>query len=422
MFFFYNFLINISYPIYAIIIYLRTFIGKEDKKRFIEKILISKKKLLNKNNKKIIWFHSASIGEIKSIIPVIKELLKNKNYNIILTSVTLSSSIIFRKEFKKNKNIFHRFLPFDKKSLVQKFLFRWSPNLIIFVDSEIWPNFFQQINIKNIPLILLNARITNKTMNKWLVLKKFSNKVFSFINLSLASSLSSYKNLKKLGVKKIKYFGNLKFILKPDKNIKFKNSTIRSLKNIKVWSAAITHSGEDEVCLLAHKKVLAYFKNSLLIIIPRHISRTSNIQKKSNQLNFKTQVLNKETVIKKGTQVVIVNYFGSIQKYYSCSNSVFIGKSLLNKFRDEGGQNPLEAVYQGCKIYYGPFVYNFKEIYEYLSKKSLAKKTINSHELSKELIKDLQKSKRINSNRSKEIQSYGSRIFKLSVNELKKYL
>ena len=162
----YRHLINILFPIIIIIISLRVWFKKEDKIRFKEKLFISSFNIIRNRDKKLIWFHVASIGELKSIITLINFLNKQDKFQFLITTVTLSSSLLFHKEFSNEKNIFHKFFPIDKMSLVKKFMNDISPNFAIFIDSEIWPNFIFEIKKRNIPLILLNARISKKTFLK----------------------------------------------------------------------------------------------------------------------------------------------------------------------------------------------------------------------------------------------------------------
>ena len=158
MLFIYRLLTFILFPIFIILMFLRSFFKKEDRKRFKEKIFTSSFSCDRDFNKKLYWFHAASIGELNSIIPLIKKL-NNKNIEFLITTVTLSSSLIVKKKLYKYKNIKHRFFPLDAKHLVKSFLKSWNPNLICFIDSEIWPNFISEINKRKIPLALINGRI-----------------------------------------------------------------------------------------------------------------------------------------------------------------------------------------------------------------------------------------------------------------------
>ena len=137
----YRSIINILFPIIIIFVLVRTLLNKEDKVRFKEKLFSSSFNVLRDKKKKLIWFHAASIGELNSIIPLVNKLNKEREFDFLITTTTLSSSNLMKQKLFRDKNIIHRFLPIDKLSLVKKFLDEWSPNLIFFVDSEIWPNF-----------------------------------------------------------------------------------------------------------------------------------------------------------------------------------------------------------------------------------------------------------------------------------------
>ena len=199
----YRYLINIFFPIIIILIFIRTKFNKEDKFRFKEKLFSSSFNIIRHKNKKLIWFHAASIGELMSIIPLIRKLNKDNKFQFLITTITLSSEKLINKHFSGEKNIIHRFFPIDKPSLITKFLSKWSPNLIVFVDSEIWPNFLLEINKKKIPLILLNARITKKSFLRWNSITKIAEKVFKTFDLCIPSSEESKKYLEKLKVKKL---------------------------------------------------------------------------------------------------------------------------------------------------------------------------------------------------------------------------
>ena len=163
MLFIYRFLTFFLFPLFALLIFLRKIIKKEDSNRFKEKIFSSFFSSNRNYNKKLYWFHAASIGEVLSIMPLIDELNeKNTNLDFLITTVTLSSSNLINEKLLEYKNITHRFFPLDSNHLVKKFLDQWMPDIVCFVDSEIWPNFLIEIKKRNIPLALVNARITKR--------------------------------------------------------------------------------------------------------------------------------------------------------------------------------------------------------------------------------------------------------------------
>ncbi|MFL2882859.1 MAG: 3-deoxy-D-manno-octulosonic acid transferase [Pelagibacteraceae bacterium] len=420
MFIIYQALTIIFYPIFTLIIYIRKFIGKEDTIRFKEKIFLPPSSEYFKD-KKIIWFHGASIGEIQSVIPIINYFLDKKELKILITSSTLSSGKMIENEFSKNENIFHYYFPFDANFLINGFLNNFKPNAVVFIDSEIWPNFMREIKKREIPLILINGRITKKTFKRWSFVKSFSNNIFSLFDLVLASSKESFKHLLELNCKNIKFFGNLKFITKEKtKNL---DKTLRNFfDNRKVWCAASTHRGEEVICLKAHREIKNIYPELVTIIIPRHISRIKEIFSECKKMNLQAQVLNNDEAINEKTEVILINSFGVLNQYYNYCKSVFIGKSLCKKLIAVGGQNPLEASRSGCKIYVGPYVYNFNEIYIYLESIGIVERINNEFELSSKIINDLKSPKTINSDNLNKIKILGNEIFDKSIKELLKFI
>ena len=233
----YRFLTIFFYPVFIVIIFFRKFFNKEDKKRYKEKIFSTSFSPVNRKQKKLIWFHAASIGEVQSIFPVVSKLNKeNENLDFLITTVTLSSGILVNKKFKNNQNIYHRYFPIDVIFLVRKFLDEWRPDLVLFVDSEIWPNFILEIDKREIKSAVINARITKKSFNKWMLVPRLAKKIFNSFELCLAASMESKKYLKKLNAKNLKYYGNLKLSSSVKfKEVKDKNKII--FKNRKIWCA-----------------------------------------------------------------------------------------------------------------------------------------------------------------------------------------
>ena len=356
----YRILINLIILVSPFIIIYRLIKKKEDLKRFKEKFCFFSK---SKKKGKLIWFHGASVGELLSIVPILEKLDKdNKVQQILVTSNTLSSSKIINKfKFKK---IIHQFYPIDSNFLTKKFLNHWSPSSVFFIDSEIWPNMINNLNKNNIPITLLNARITKKTFKKWIFLKNFSKKIFGKINLCLASSHETKNYLKKLGAKNIKFIGNIKFSQSENGISEISEKLKKFLNSKKTWCASSTHFSEEQFCGHVHKKLKLKYENLLTIIIPRHIDRVDKIKDDLKKLGLKIHLHEPEKKIQKDTDIYIVNAFGKTKSFYKICKNVFLGGSLVN----HGGQNPLEATRYGCNILHGPNIHNFKEIYKLLKK------------------------------------------------------
>ena len=418
----YRILTTLLYPLFVILIYLRKFYKKEDLRRYKEKIFSSHFNVDKKNNKKLIWLHAASIGELKSIIPIINQLNRNyKKLEFLITTTTLSSSNLSKIELGKIKNARHRFFPLDVGFLIEKFLRLWKPDLIFLVDSEIWPNLILNAKKNGVPLALLNARITSKTAKKWMMFPKSARKIFTSFKFCLTSNLETKKFLSKFNIKNVFFNGNIKLINTIDvNNIKGRNDNFLIKKRF--WVAASTHSGEEFFCLKTHSLLKKKYKDMITIIAPRHIDRVHRIKLMSDNMNFNVQILKKNEKIIKGKEIIIINSFGILQEYFKCAKSVFIGKSLIKKLENDGGQNPIDAAKLGCKIYHGPYVYNFKEIYNILNKKKISKKVKNIKDLSSNLIKDLKNVKKKQNQITKGFNNLGKKTLIATMKDINNFI
>ena len=188
MFLAYKFLTSLLYPFLLILIFIRKYFNKEHQIRYKEKIFISHFKVNRKDETKLIWFHAASIGEFKSIVPIIEGLIKIDNIEILITTTTLSSGNLAEKIFKNFDKIHHRFIPLDVNFLIERFFREWRPFRIILVDSEIWPNLILTAKKNKIPLALINARLTKKTFSRWMRFPNTAKKIFNIFDLCLASN------------------------------------------------------------------------------------------------------------------------------------------------------------------------------------------------------------------------------------------
>ncbi len=391
MFIAYKLLTILIYPFLFLLILLRKKVNKEHPQRYKEKILSSCYNVKRNKNSRLIWFHAASIGEFKSILPIIEKLnYDNGKYDFLITTITLSSSQIADLELKRFNNVEHRFFPFDVSFLINKFLTLWKPDIIFLVDSEIWPNLILQAKNKNIPIGLINARITEKTFKRWMIFKNSAKKLFNLFDLCLTSNLETKKYLQSLNAKNIYFNGNIKLICRtnPNKTLKSNNQLF---SNRRIWLAASTHKGEEDFCLKVHLLIKKKYEDIITVIAPRHIDRVKKIKKDCEKLNLSTQILNNGEEIAENKEVILVNSFGILDFFFENLKSVFIGKSILKRLEKVGGQSPIDAAKFGCKIYHGPYVYNFREIYDLLEKNKISKQIFNHNELSESLMLDLEK-------------------------------
>jgi len=405
MFFLYQLILTLLiFTIAPLIFFYRIFKNKEDKKRFIEKLSLS---TIKRKKGKLIWFHGASVGELLSIIPLIRHYEKDKSIQqILVTSSTLSSSKVLKKfSFKKT---IHQFYPIDHLYFVNKFITYWKPNISIFIESELWPTMFKKIYKENIPLILLNARITKKTFQRWKKINLFSKNIFNKVSVSYPQNLETKKYLKKLNFLKIKFLGNLKFA-EDNENFDKKYDYLKfKFKNKRIWVASSTHKNEEIFCAKAHLELKKKFKNLLTIIIPRHVHRANEIKREINNLNLNIVTHSSKRKSLDNIDIYLVDTFGETQIFHDIGSSVFLGGSIIKR----GGQNPLEAARYGSKIFHGPNIDNFIDVYKLLNKFKISRKVKTPKELASLLIF------KKNKNQGIKIRNIGKKILNKTIKEL----
>ena len=421
MYFWYRLFTYLFYPFAPIYLYFRKIKKKEDSISYKEKLSRIE---ITREEGFLIWFHVASVGEAMSILPLIESCIEEKKIDkILLTSITLSSGNVLKKRFSQNVKVFHQFLPLDISVWTNKFLDHWKPNLSIFIDSEIWPNLISQISKKKIPLLLINARITKKSFDRWKLIISFAKKIFEKFDLCIASNKESESFLKILGAKNIKNYGNLKFSkIKTELNNKLDSDFLIKIENRKIWCGASTHPTEEILCAKSHLKIKEKYKNILTIIIPRHIDRIKTIYEELSKLNLKIVLSSNLSQVDAKTDVILVDSYGESLKFYNISKYVFLGKSLTTSLTKDSGQNPIEPARLGCKIFHGPYVSNFAEIYKYFNELGISKEVNSSNELSLSLVKEFKDNKPKNPEITEKIETYGQNILNNVTMEIKKYI
>ena len=421
MYYWYRFFTYLFYPFAPIYLYFRKIRKKEDPVRYKEKL---SKINIERGEGFLVWFHVASIGEAMSILPLIDRCTKEKSINkILITSITLSSGKILERKYIGNHKINHQFLPLDIIFPINKFLDHWKPNLSIFIDSEIWPNLILKISQKKIPLLLVNARITKKSFDRWKFAINFAKKIFGKFSLCIAANKESEDFLKILGSKNIKRFGNLKYSnIKDNSKKELDLNFVNEIKNRKIWCAASTHPTEEILFANAHIKIKKNYSDIFTIIIPRHVDRVQSINEELLKLNMNVVLSSKLNEVNDKTDILLVDSYGEATKFYNISKYVFLGKSLPKSLMNDSGQNPIEPARLGCKILHGPYISNFIEIYDYLKKLNITKEINSSDELSLFLVEEFKQNKPKNHEIAEKIENYGENILNNVIAELKKYI
>ena len=279
-----------------------------------------------------------------------------------------------------------------------------------------------QASQKKISLLLVNARITRKSFNRWKLIINFAKKVFEKFDLCIASNKESENFLKVLGSKYIKNHGNLKFSNIKSDTKKLDLNFMNQVKDRKVWCAASTHPSEEIICAETHLEIKKNYNNILTIIIPRHINRVKRIKEELIKFNLKVILSSELNNFDNNTDIILIDSYGESLKFYNISKYVFLGKSLVESLAKDSGQNPIEPARLGCKILHGPYVSNFAEPYDYLKKLGVAKKVNNANELGLSLVEELKRDEPKNQEIAEKIENYGQNILNNVIIELKKYI
>ena len=352
--FIYTFLIILSLPFALLRILL-----KDTKSSSWTRKLKNQLGYVPKTSGKVIWFHCVSVGEFNAAKPLIDKIfLKFPLHQIVITTTTITGSEAVENHYKKR--VIHCFFPFDAPFIVSLFLKKIKPLACILLETEIWPNLITKLKHQNIPTMLVNARLSDRSFKKY---NKFSPKLVSStlnsLSIICSQNESSSKRFISLGASKknITITGSLKFDSNEPNNLE----TIQALKKItgdrKIVAFASTREGEELQIIKSYLALQNKF-NALLLIIPRHPERFNEVFNiaSENGLNVKRRSLADHC--EKDTDILIGDSMGEMMSYFSISDIAFIGGSLSNN----GGQNMLEAASLSKPIIFGPSVFNFEEI------------------------------------------------------------
>lgn len=360
----YRLLLIIFYPFIRLYFLIRKLKGKESKESLNDRFCTEK---ITRLGKKLIWIHAVSVGEFNSAYSLIKKILENTDFDILVTTMSLASFNTYNEKISKinhNNRVMHRFLPVDVGFIVKRFLNQWKPDILINVESEIWPNLITYTS-KLCPVIVLNGKMSKKSFRNWMlkINKKLKEQIFGSIDLCLAQTQLDEKRFILLGVKKVQYLGNIKFYvenLKIDNELYNKLSEQLETKKYR-WLINSTHSGEEEIIIKSHLKLKERFPNLLTVIIIRHPNRSQEVQKLLQKNNIKYTLASENHKINEDTEVHLYDLMGNLPTLFRLFNIVFMGGSLVKNI---GGHNPIEAAKESCAIITGPFIDNNKSLFK----------------------------------------------------------
>jgi len=375
--FIYTFLLCFSLPI-AIL----KLIAKERNNRFYKLKLKNQLGFVAKTSGKAIWFHCVSVGEFNAARPLIDQLLEMyPEKKLVITTTTITGAEAVRNYYQDQ--VTHYFFPFDLPLILGVFIKKINPVACILLETEIWPNLINKLNKKDIPVMLVNARLSERSLKKY---QKFSSKLFqttinqlTFIGSQNERSSERFLTLGALP-DTVVTVGNLKF----DSNEKENPNTTQSLQQMigqrRIVIFASTREGEERKIIQSYVNLKDKF-DALLIIVPRHPQRFDEVFDLIVDSGLDVKRRSRGVSCEENTQVLLGDSMGELLSYYSVCDIAFIGGSLI----DVGGQNMLEAASASKPILFGPSVFNFEQIAELLLEKDGAIQVSDADDLMKNI-------------------------------------
>ena len=341
-----------------------------------------------------IWFHAVSVGELNAIWPLILEINKYKAEHPIMISCTTYAGYNLAKELNSNHNFLIFYFPFDIPAIIKSLLRHAKVKLLIITETEIWPSILKACNIQDIPVLLVNARLSDKSFENYRFFKFYFSGVINLFTKIISQSESDTNKFIELGLKseKIKTLGNLKFAKNNRIETNNGKETIFDNKNTIKIIFASTHSGEEEIAINLFTKLLNEFKNIRLIIAPRHINRVNEIIKVIKKYGYSHVLKTDTTHIDSPSEIFILNTIGELQHFYKYSDITVLGGT----FAQIGGHNILEPIRAKSYLIIGPNDYKIRELTRIFKKQNAIVQVTNENELyikTKEAIlnKDLRK-------------------------------
>jgi len=316
-----------------------------------------------------IHIHAVSVGEVIAATPFIKELRqRHPEIRLILSTVTPTGNEVARKRLPEVDHILYS--PFDLPWSVKKFINRVRPDLYVSVETELWPNFLREVKRSGAKSIIINGRISPDAFNGYKRFRPFMKKVLSNVDLFCMQSDEDARRIREIGAspESVMVTGNMKYdqkFIEMDEDASYAKMLLFGInKGDKVIVAGSTHPGEDEAILSSYFECLKDDEKLRLIIVPRHIERTADIERlvKAKGLDVirRTGLGNSEKNSVSHRTVIVVNTIGELSTLYSIATVVIIGGSFI----PHGGQNPLEAMYYKKPVIFGKHMFNFKQITE----------------------------------------------------------
>lgn len=337
----------------AISVYLKNRMakGKEDPVRFGERMGVPGR---DRPAGQLVWLHGASVGEALSLLPLIERLL-DRGLRVLLTTGTVTSARLMAERLPDGA--IHQYVPVDRPAWVRRFLDHWRPDLVLWAESDFWPNILAEVKRRQVPLILVQGRVSERSLAGWKKAPGFIAAILGRFDLCLGQTAGDADRLRRLGGRDCRSVGNLKQAVPPlPCDAAELDSLRRQVGDRPVWLAASTHPGEEAVAARAHLALRERFPDLLTVVVPRHPHRGPEVQTELRALGLDCAL--RSTGAAPGAGLYVADTMGELGLFYRLAPLVFMGKSLCV----EGGQNPFEPARLGAAVLFGPRMSNFPDM------------------------------------------------------------
>ncbi|MGI9222318.1 MAG: lipid IV(A) 3-deoxy-D-manno-octulosonic acid transferase [Woeseiaceae bacterium] len=308
-----------------------------------------------------IWIHAVSVGEVQAAAPLVRQISKRfPDRQILITTVTPTGAAHVAALF--GDSVAHSYIPFELPPAVNRFFGNVNPELALIMETEIWPNLYRGCGVRDIPLILVSARISPRSLDGYRRVLPLFRETLSHGIIIAAQSKADADRFRSLGASTIRTWviGNIKFDIELDENLVGDGRALRAelFGERPVWIAASTHDDEEQQVLTAHAQLKSKFPGLLLVLVPRHPQRFNDVRKLVEQHEFNIVSRTEGSHCDASTDVFLLDTMGELPLFYAASDIAFVGGSLV----PVGGHNLLEPAALGLPVISGPNVFNAQEI------------------------------------------------------------
>ncbi len=374
----YSFILYLFFPVVVLRLFWLGFRNPDYRHRWRERFGFPDKIT---SHDKVIWLHAVSVGEVQASRPLVNGLLDEyPDYKILITTMTPTGADSVKQYF--GESVKHLYLPYDLPVSVKHFISVIDPSILIVMETELWPNLFHYCQVKNIPVIVVNARMSEKSAKGYRRFPSFTRSTLENISLVIAQGKKDAERMIALGADEDKVIvtGNLKFDIHLPHSVTEQAQALRRYLSVNrpVWIAASTHEGEEKIILDAFDKVLQKHSQCLLVIVPRHPERSAVVRELCVKRNLEVLSKSDNKECDEDVKIFILDTLGELPMYYAAADVAFVGGSLT----ETGGHNMLEPACLGLPVIMGPHIFNFQEISQLLLDEGAAWKVANMDELS----------------------------------------